>query len=151
MDKAAIGRDEAIDLVRQYKLVISKHFAVEPQVMLFGSYSKGTANRDSDIDVAVIVPSYGDRKLEISKALWRDVDDVSLLIEPVLISREHPCNRFHLSDFFPLYTPLHPLGIGLLLAVGHIARKGTRVVHQIRFLCNGIIAAFQRSGILQQA
>lgn len=101
---AVIGRDEAIDLVRQYKLVISKHFAVEPQVMLFGSYSKGTANRDSDIDVAVIVPSYGDRKLEISKALWRDVDDVSLLIEPVLISREHPS---------PLYDDVMRTGIAV--------------------------------------
>lgn len=103
MDKrAVIGRDEAIDLVRQYKHVIAKHFAEEPQVMLFGSYSKGTATKDSDIDVAVIVPSYGDRKLELSKALWRDVDDVSLLIEPVLISKEHPS---------PLYDDVMRYGI----------------------------------------
>ena len=105
MDKrAVIGRDEAIDLVRQYKHVIAKHFAEEPQVMLFGSYSKGTANKDSDIDVAVIVPSYGDRKLELSKALWRDVDDVSLLIEPVLISKEYPS---------PLYDDVMRYGIAV--------------------------------------
>ena len=103
MDKtAAIGRDEALDLVRQYKRVIAKHFSVEPQVMLFGSYSKGTANKDSDIDVAVIVPSYGDRKLELSKALWHDVDAVSLLIEPVLISKEFPS---------PLYDDVMRTGI----------------------------------------
>lgn len=103
MDKrAVIGRDEAIDLVRQYKHIIAKHFAEEPQVMLFGSYCKGTATKDSDIDVAVIVPSYGDRKLELSKALWRDVDDVSLLIEPVLISREYPS---------PLYDDVMRYGI----------------------------------------
>lgn len=95
MDKATvIGRDEAIDLVRQYKHVIAKHFPEEPEVMLFGSYSKGTANKDSDIDVAVIVPSYGDRKLELSKALWHDVDAVSLLIEPVLMSKEYPSPLF---------------------------------------------------------
>ena len=105
MDKTAvIGRDEALDLVRQYKHVIAKHFAVEPQVMLFGSYSKGTANKDSDIDVAVIVPSYGDRKLELSKALWHDVDDVSLLIEPVLMSPEHPS---------PLYDDVMRTGIAV--------------------------------------
>ena len=105
MDKrAVIGRDEAIDLVRQYKHIIAKHFAEEPQVMLFGSYSKGTANKDSDIDVAVIVPSYGDRKLELSKALWRDVDDVSLLIEPVLISKEYPS---------PLYDDVMRYGIAV--------------------------------------
>ena len=72
--------------------------------MLFGSYSKGTANRDSDIDVAVIVPSYGDRKLELSKALWHDVDDVSLLIEPVLMSPEHPS---------PLYDDVMRTGIAV--------------------------------------
>lgn len=105
MDKrAVIERDEALNLVRQYKHVIAKHFAEEPQVMLFGSYSKGTANKDSDIDVAVIVPSYGDRKLELSKALWRDVDDVSLLIEPVLISKEYPS---------PLYDDVMRYGIAV--------------------------------------
>lgn len=105
MDKAAvIGRDEAIDIVRQYKHVIARHFAEVPQVMLFGSYSKGTANKDSDIDVAVIVPSYGDRKLELSKALWHDVDEVSLLIEPVLISKEHPS---------PLYDDVMRTGIAV--------------------------------------
>ena len=52
--------DEAIDLLRQYKHVKAKHFAEMPEVLLFGSYSKGTANKDSDIDVAIIVPSYGD-------------------------------------------------------------------------------------------
>lgn len=105
MDKTAvIGRDEAIDLVRQYKRVIAKHFTEEPQVMLFGSYSKDTANKDSDIDVAVIVPSYGDRKLELSKALWHDVDDVSLLIEPVLMSKEHPS---------PLYDDVMRTGIAV--------------------------------------
>ena len=103
-ERAVIGRDEAIDLVRQYKHIIAKHFAEEPQVMLFGSYSKGTANKDSDIDVAVIVPSYGDRKLELSKALWHDVDDVSLLIEPVLISKEYPS---------PLYNDVMRTGIAV--------------------------------------
>ena len=68
--------------------MISARFDVEPKVMMFGSYSKGYANPDSDIDVAVIVPTYGDRKFEISKKLWRDVRDVSFLIEPVLMAED---------------------------------------------------------------
>ena len=56
---------------------------------LFGSYSKGTANPWSDIDVAVILPSLKDEDwLELSADLWHDVDKVSLLIEPVLMSEE---------------------------------------------------------------
>ncbi len=54
--------------------------------------------------MAVVVSTYGDRKLELSKALWRDVDDVSLLIEPVLISTDHPS---------PLYDDVMRTGIAV--------------------------------------
>lgn len=57
MDKRqTLTREEALALVRRYKEVISPRFAVKSKVMMFGSYSKGYANPDSDIDVAVIVP-----------------------------------------------------------------------------------------------
>ena len=69
---------------------------------MYGSYSKGNATPDSDIDVAVIVPSYGDQKLEISKNLWRDVDKVSLLIEPVLMADDR---------WSPLYDDVMRTGI----------------------------------------
>ena len=81
--------------------MISSRFDCEPKVYLFGSYSKGTANPWSDIDVAVILPSLKDEDwLELSADLWHDVDKVlsadlwhdvdkvSLLIEPVLMSEE---------------------------------------------------------------
>lgn len=72
--------------------------------MMFGSYSKGYANPDSDIDVAVIVPSYGDRKLEISKLLWRDTREVSFLIEPVLMAEDR---------WSPLYDDVMQTGIAV--------------------------------------
>ena len=97
-----LSRDEAIGLVRRYKQVIAPRFDVEPRVMMFGSYSKGYANPDSDIDVAVIVPTYGDRKLEISKLLWHDVDQVSFLIEPVLIAEDR---------WSPLYDDVMRTGV----------------------------------------
>ena len=84
-----LTRDEALGLVRRYKEVISARFDCEPRVYLFGSYSKGTANPWSDIDVAVILPSLKDEDwLELSADLWHDVDKVSLLIEPVLMSED---------------------------------------------------------------
>ena len=84
-----LTRDEALSLVRRYKEVSSARFDCEPRVYLFGSYSKGSANPWSDIDVAVILPSLKDEDwLELSADLWHDVDKVSLLIEPVLMSEE---------------------------------------------------------------
>ena len=103
MDKRrTLSRDEAIGLVRRYKQVITPRFDVEPRVMMFGSDSKGYANPDSDIDVAVIVPTYGNRKLEISKLLWHDVDQVSFLIEPVLIAEDR---------WSPLYDDVMRTGV----------------------------------------
>ena len=105
MDKRQpLTREEALALVRRYKEVISPRFAVEPKVFMFGSYSKGYANPDSDIDVAVIVPSYGDKKFEISKALWRDVRDVSFLIEPVLMAEDR---------WSPLYDDVMRTGVSV--------------------------------------
>jgi predicted nucleotidyltransferase len=65
MDKRRVlSRDEALSLVRRYKQVISPRFDAEPKVLMYGSYAKGHATPDSDIDVAVIVPTYGDRRIE---------------------------------------------------------------------------------------
>ena len=102
--RRVLSRDEALGLVRRYKQVISPRFDVEPRVMMYGSYSKGYANPDSDIDVAVIVPTYGDRKLEISKLLWRDVDQVSFLIEPVLMAEDR---------WSPLYDDVMRTGVAV--------------------------------------
>ena len=100
--KRTLSRDEALGLVRRYKQVIAPHFEVEPRVMMFGSYSKGYAGPDSDIDVAVIVPTYGDKKLDISKALWHDTRKVSFLIEPVLMADDR---------WSPLYSDVMKTGI----------------------------------------
>ena len=103
MDKRqALTQNEAMELVRKYKEVISSRFVDQPKVMMFGSYSKGYANPDSDIDVAVIVPTYGEKKLEISKLLWHDVDQVSFLIEPVLLAEDR---------WSPLYDDVMRTGI----------------------------------------
>ena len=98
-----LTRDEALQLVREYKRVISPRFNGQAKVMMFGSYSKGNPNKWSDIDVAVIVPNLSDDKwLETSIALGMDVDKVSLLIEPVLMSEDH---------WSPLYDDVMQTGI----------------------------------------
>lgn len=86
MDRRTLTRDEALNFVRDYKRVIRPRYKAEPKVIMYGSYAKGYANPDSDIDVAVIVP-----EPEITDHwsqwadLWGDVRKVSVLIEPVLL------------------------------------------------------------------
>ena len=84
-----LRKDEAIELVRRYKEVISSRFDGDFTVMMFGSYSKGNANPWSDIDVAVIVPKIdSNNRFDTSVALGMDVDKVSLLIEPILLEKD---------------------------------------------------------------
>ena len=73
-------------------------------MLLYGSYAKGYATPDSDIDVAVIVPTYGDRKFDIAQQLWHDVDEVSLLIEPVLMAEDR---------WSPLYNDVMRTGVAV--------------------------------------
>lgn len=55
------------------------------QVILFGSYAKGTATDESDIDVAVVTDTPPEDWLEASANLFRLRRDIDLAIEPVLI------------------------------------------------------------------
>lgn len=99
-----MDKEQALDLVRRYKKVISPLFGEDIRVYMFGSYSKGYARPESDIDVAVVVPSIGDNWLEWSKKLWHNTRSVSTLIEPVLMSPEHPS---------PLYDDVMRTGIAV--------------------------------------
>lgn len=77
-----MDKGEAINLVKQYKLLLTKHFDLDA-VYLFGSYANDANRQDSDIDVAVIVngvsgdfflltPFYGNSagKLTIESSLF---------------------------------------------------------------------------------
>lgn len=90
MDRAkTLTFDEALAIVKEYKQVIRSHYKNEPKVYMYGSYAKGQANPDSDIDVAVIVAE-GDiiNRWEQWADLWADIRKVSVLIEPVLLENE---------------------------------------------------------------
>ena len=57
-------------------------------VFLYGSQARGTATRDSDIDIAVVVDRLPDDYLETLSLLWKLTRYVSQEIEPVLLSGE---------------------------------------------------------------
>lgn len=66
--------------------MIRHRYHTEPKVVMYGSYAKGYANPDSDIDVAVILPGteITDHWEQLAD-LWSDIRKVSVLIEPVLM------------------------------------------------------------------
>jgi predicted nucleotidyltransferase len=59
---------------------------MNPQaIVLFGSYAKGGATEDSDIDVAVIFNGFIGDKWAASTDLWHLINKVDDRIEPILL------------------------------------------------------------------
>ena len=81
-----LPKEFALELVRRYKEVIAPRFDPAMKVMMFGSYAKDCPNEWSDIDVAVIVPKIEEGTwFDTSVSLNKDVDKVSLYLEPILL------------------------------------------------------------------
>ncbi len=88
-----MDKREAIDKVKQYKLLLSQHFNLD-SVYLFGSYARDTNKEDSDIDVAIIVNNISGDFFDVNPLLWklrRQVDD---RIEPILIEKNNDYSGF---------------------------------------------------------
>ena len=99
-----MGKNEVIEIVRQYKNAVLSKMDGPVTVYLYGSYSSGEARSDSDIDVAIVVPEVHDDFLKLSSMLWSITWDINPLIEPVLIDARYPS---------PLYNSILSTGIAV--------------------------------------
>ncbi len=79
MDKAT-----AIRCVKQYADLVRQNFDVK-KIILYGSYSRDAARKDSDIDVAVVLDSVDEDFLTCEARLFRLRREIEVRIEPVLL------------------------------------------------------------------
>jgi predicted nucleotidyltransferase len=87
MDK----RENIIDKVKLYKKIVAENFPMSvDQCWLFGSYAKGTAHKDSDIDVALVVNQLDKNYsiLNTEPLLWKLKRQIDFRIEPHVIARD---------------------------------------------------------------
>ncbi|MDD3507137.1 MAG: nucleotidyltransferase domain-containing protein [Parabacteroides sp.] len=82
-----MDKNEAIILAKRYKELVSQHFQIKA-LYLYGSYSKGTQNPDSDIDIAVIVDHIEGDYFDYLPLLWKLRRKINSIIEPVLLTEE---------------------------------------------------------------
>ena len=84
---------EVIIKLRQYKKLLSKHMTFE-DLILYGSYAKGNAREDSDVDVAIVVNTLSGDYFSTIPLLWKIRREVDDRIEPVLIDKNHDESGF---------------------------------------------------------
>ena len=87
--------ENIMDSINKFIKEIKKHYNITT-IILFGSYAKGTANADSDIDIAIISDDFKDIydcMADLMGMTW----DIDARIEP------HPIKKKdfdEVSDFF---------------------------------------------------
>lgn len=79
MDKA-----DVIENIKKFSVELGKQIKFK-KIILFGSFARGTANEDSDIDIAVIVDKFPGEFLKVTPILWRIASEIDSRIEPVII------------------------------------------------------------------
>jgi len=88
MDKAT-----AIRCVKQYTDLLRQNFDVR-KIILYGSYSRDAAQKDSDIDVAVILDRVDGDFLMSEAKLFRLRREIDARIEPVLLEESNDKSGF---------------------------------------------------------
>jgi predicted nucleotidyltransferase len=82
-----------VEIARLYALKVKSLMPVS-MVVLYGSYARGTAQQNSDIDIAVVVDKFHGDYLKASADLFNLVRSVNKRIEPVLLCRENDKSGF---------------------------------------------------------
>ena len=79
-----MDKTTAINVAHQYAEEVIKEMTPD-RILLFGSYAKGNANEESDIDIAVIFDGFKGDWFRACKRLSSLTWEVNTSIEPVLL------------------------------------------------------------------
>lgn len=88
-----MDKTTAIRRVKQYAEIVRQNFNVK-KIILYGSYSRDAAQKDSDIDVAVVLDRVDDDFLVSEAKLFRLRREIDARIEPVLLEESNDKSGF---------------------------------------------------------
>jgi predicted nucleotidyltransferase len=80
-----MDQEKVLSIAKEYAAAVRK-VVDATAIFLYGSYAKGTATKDSDIDIAVVVDEIPGDYLNTVTTLWRLTRLVDHDIEPVLLT-----------------------------------------------------------------
>jgi uncharacterized protein len=82
-----MGSAEVRQIAQTYGLAVKDNINIK-QIILFGSYAKGNAKPESDIDIAVIVDNFNFDLWEMYSILFKLRRDIDIRIEPIIINEK---------------------------------------------------------------
>ena len=87
-------KKEIKKIVQQYRRNIENAGIPIEKMVLFGSYARGNARKDSDIDVCVVSPDFGKDDIEEMQTLFKKSARIDTRIEPYPLSSDEFANGF---------------------------------------------------------
>lgn len=97
-----MDKSEVVKVAHEYAKAVAENYPYE-RMILFGSFVKGHAHEDSDIDIAVIFKDY-DESLDMQLQLMRMTRKVDSRIEP------HPFRESEFNFSNPLASEILKYG-----------------------------------------
>ena len=94
MAKRVYLKDKELGIINKYIALLRKKGVDVSKVILFGSYAKGTARPESDIDIAVISSQFGKNNLKEMMFLRRIALKIDSHIEPLPFSPQDMDDRY---------------------------------------------------------
>ncbi|MFH1197486.1 MAG: nucleotidyltransferase domain-containing protein [bacterium] len=101
---------EIIEIINCYLREISKKGILITKAFLYGSYARGAATEDSDIDLLLISPLFEERNDKLHAQLWLIAADVNYKIEPHAVGEK----KFLDDDYSPLLETVRQEGIEII-------------------------------------
>lgn len=94
MAKRTSLKKNELNLIKQYINLLKSEGVDVSKVILFGSYAKGTAKSESDIDLAVVSSQFGKNNLKEMMFLRRIALKIDSHIEPLPFSPKDINDRY---------------------------------------------------------
>ncbi|MCC6545301.1 MAG: nucleotidyltransferase domain-containing protein [Nitrospirae bacterium] len=107
-----MGKSQIIRTIKKFIRALKHEGISVDRVILYGSYAKGKARTDSDIDIAVVSKDFGKDRVEEGMSLFRIAGGIDTRLEPVPISLK----AFENDTWIPLIYEIRKYGIDLKIA-----------------------------------
>lgn len=105
-----MGKNQVIRTIKKFVRALRQEGISVERVILYGSYAKGKARADSDIDVAVVSEDFGKDRVEEGMSLFRIAGRIDTRLEPIPISLK----TFENDTWIPLIFEIRKYGVELI-------------------------------------